>query len=139
MEYKYRMVNLEDYEKIMALWRETPGIGISSADNKENLALFLERNKGLCYICEFKDSIIGTILCGHDGRRGYIYHVCVHCDHRRQGIGEKLVKLSLENLKSCGIEKCHIYVFRDNELGKSFWEKTGWIKRDDLIMFSKGT
>ncbi|NLM97380.1 MAG: GNAT family N-acetyltransferase [Halanaerobiaceae bacterium] len=102
MEYSYREINLNDYENIIELWRETPGVGLSSADGKENLELFIERNKGFSYICEFRDKIVGTILCGHDGRRGYIYHLCVHGGHRRKGIVEKLVNLSLEGLKSCG-------------------------------------
>lgn len=139
MKYIYREINIKDYKNIISLWRETPGIGISSADSKDNISRFLERNKGLCFICEFNDNIVGTILCGHDGRRGYIYHMCVHDNHRRKGIGKKLVSLSLENMKSCGIEKCHIYVFGDNYLGISFWKKTGWKKRDDLFMFSKVT
>ena len=81
--------------------------------------------------------IVGTILAGHDGRRGYIHHTCVLPEYRGQGIGELLVKSSLIALKAEGIEKCHLFVFKDNELGRGFWSKLDWKKRDDLLIYSK--
>lgn len=139
MTYKYREMNIVNYDKFISLWEENPGIGVSDADSKENIKQFLTRNKGLSFVCLIDGSIIGTILCGHDGRRGYIYHIFVHEAHRRNGIAEKLATLSLEQLKIKGIDKCHIYAFSKNTEAMKFWEKIGWQKRDDLIMFSRMT
>ena len=97
----------------------------------------LIKNVGLNYVCEDEGKIIGTILCGEDGRRGYLYHLAVDKDYRRKGIGTKLVSLVFDNLKKKDIIKCHLFVYYENELGKTFWEKTGWYKRDELIIYSK--
>ena len=110
---------------------------MSDADKKENIEKFLTRNKGLSYICKIKDRIIGTILCGHDGRRGYVYHVTVAKEYRGKGIGKGLVEKSLERLKAEGIQKCHLFVFADNVTGNAFWASTGWSKREDIFVYSK--
>lgn len=134
-----RPMHQDDYNEIIELWRGTPGIGISSADSEENICSFLNRNSGLSFCYKEDDRIIGTILCGQDGRRGFLYHVMVSPEYRGRGIGSMLVDKSLRALKGCGIEKCHLFVFADNEPGNSFWNSTGWIKRDDLFLYSKNT
>lgn len=134
-----REMQIEDYNEIYAIWENTPGIGLSDADTHENIYRFLLRNKGLSYVCRYKDRIIGTILCGHDGRRGYIYHVAVAEKYRRRGIGRMLVDKSLQSLKEEGINKCHLFVFRDNEVGNAFWKATGWTEREDIFVYSKST
>ena len=91
----------------------------------------------MSYCCEEHDSIIGTILCGHDGRRGYIYHVTVALEYRGRGIGRLLVEKSLERLKVEGINKCHLFVFADNTIGNAFWTASGWTKREDIFVYSK--
>ncbi len=131
-------MKINDYDDVINLWKKSSGIGLSDADSRDNIAKFLTRNRDLCFVCQIDEKIIGTILCGHDGRRGYIYHTFVDENYRRKGIGEKLVSLTLGRLKLSGIDKCHIYVYNDNELGKKFWEKISWEKRD-LIMYSKYT
>ncbi|HOH38191.1 MAG TPA: GNAT family N-acetyltransferase, partial [Spirochaetota bacterium] len=83
-----------------------------------------------------EDKLIATVLCGTDGRRGYIYHIAVEKEYRRKNIASKLVSLSIEALKKNRIEKCHIFVFKNNEDGNTFWEKSGWKKRDDINVFS---
>jgi ribosomal protein S18 acetylase RimI-like enzyme len=93
-------------------------------------------NQGLSFGAFYKDKLIGTVLCGTDGRRGYIYHIAVEKEYRRKNIGSKLVSLSIEALKKKGIEKCHIFVFKNNENGNAFWEKAGWKKREDINVFS---
>jgi ribosomal protein S18 acetylase RimI-like enzyme len=135
--YVYREMRIQDYDTVYALWGNTSGMGLSVADEKENIKKFLNKNKGLCFVCEFDNTIVGTVLCGYDGRRGYIYHVTVVQEHRGKGIGTKMVELSLQGLKAEGIDKCHLFVFADNPIGNTFWKSTGWQKRDDVIVYSK--
>jgi ribosomal protein S18 acetylase RimI-like enzyme len=112
-------------------------MGLSNADSEANFQKFMLRNRALSFCLKEENRIIGTILCGHDGRRGYIYHVTVVPCCRGKGTGSRLVQKSLENLKEQGIDKCHLFVFTDNEPGRSFWETTGWTRRDDILVYSK--
>jgi ribosomal protein S18 acetylase RimI-like enzyme len=137
MEVLYRQATISDYDQMYNLWKNIEGIGLSDSDTKENIEKFLNKNQGLNYICEEEGKIIGTILCGEDGRRGYLYHLAVDKDYRRKGIGTKLVNLVFDNLKKKSIIKCHLFVFYENELGKTFWVKNGWSKRDELLIYSK--
>ncbi|PNR94754.1 GNAT family N-acetyltransferase [Petrotoga sp. 9PWA.NaAc.5.4] len=137
MEVLYRQATINDYDQMYNLWKNIEGMGLSDSDTKENIEKFLNKNQGLNYICEKEGKIIGTILCGEDGRRGYLYHLAVDKDYRRKGIGTKLVNLVFDNLKKKGIIKCHLFVYYENELGKTFWEKTGWHKRNELLIYSK--
>jgi ribosomal protein S18 acetylase RimI-like enzyme len=133
----FQEMQISDYDEIYELWRKTSGMGLSNADKKENIGKFLTRNKGLSYVCRHDNKIVGTILCGHDGRRGYIYHVTVAENYRGRGIGRKLVEISLERLKAEGINKCHLFVFADNACGNAFWSSIGWEKREDILVYSK--
>ncbi|MDY6895218.1 MAG: GNAT family N-acetyltransferase [Thermotogota bacterium] len=137
MAIKFREAKIEDYEQMYRLWQATEGMGLSESDTKENIERFLNKNSGLNYVCEDNGKIIGTILCGEDGRRGYLYHLAVDKKYRRNGIGENLVNLVLNSLKEKSIIKCHLFVYYENEIGKTFWEKTGWYKRDELLIYSK--
>lgn len=132
-----RVMHIDDYDEALNLWKNTSGMGISDADSREKILGFLKRNKGMsyCYISEGK--IVGTVLCGHDGRRGYIYHAAVADEYRGKGIGKALVSESFRKLKEEGIEKCHLFVYTDNEPGKLFWSATGWIKREDIYVYTK--
>ena len=130
-------MQISDYDEVYELWSKTSGVGLSDADKKENIEKFLIRNKGLSFVCRYKDKIIGTIMCGHDGRRGYIYHVAVAEEYRGRGIGRMLVERSLEKLKSEGINKCHLFVIADNTVGNAFWASIGWDKREDIFVYSK--
>lgn len=130
-------MRIDDYNDIYKLWNNTSGMGLSDADSYDNIDKFLIRNKGLSYICKHEDKIIGTILCGHDGRRGYIYHVTVAEEYRGRGIGRKLVEKSLEGLKFQGINKCHLFVFADNNIGNDFWTSLGWNRRKEIFVYSK--
>lgn len=132
-----RPLEVSDVEPCLELWRRTPGVGLSSADDAVSLSRFIERNAGLCWCSATDDRIVGTILCGSDGRRGYLYHVAVDEELRREGIGGLLVEAAIRSLRSAGIEKCHAMVFASNELGRSFWEQSGWGLRDDLVVFSR--
>ncbi len=137
MAIKFREAKIEDYEQMYRLWQATEGMGLSESDTKENIERFLNKNPGLNYVCEDDGKVIGTILCGEDGRRGYLYHLAVDKNYRRNGIGKELVNLVLNSLKEKGIIKCHLFVYYENEIGKTFWEKTGWYKRDELLIYSK--
>jgi ribosomal protein S18 acetylase RimI-like enzyme len=139
MDVSIQEIRLDDYSEIYELWRNTPGVGLSDADTYENIHRFLLRNKGLSFICRYGEKVIGTILCGHDGRRGYIYHVAVVEEYRCRGIGRMLVEKSLQKLKEEGVNKCHLFVFSDNEIGNAFWNSAGWIKREDIFVYSKTT
>jgi ribosomal protein S18 acetylase RimI-like enzyme len=130
-------MQIGDYDVIYELWRHTSGMGLSNADSKDSIERFFNRNQGLSYVCRDKDKIVGTILCGHDGRRGYIYHVTVANEYRGRGLGRRLVEASLNRLKAEGIDKCHLFVFADNELGNAFWTSAGWEKREDIFAYSK--
>lgn len=134
-----REMTIIDYEQMIDLWNGIEGLALSNADSKENIDMYLNRNKGLSYIYEQDSKIIGTILCGHDGRRGFIYHVAVNPDYRKQRIGNKLVQASLEKLSKEGIDKCHIFVIEDNVVGNDFWTSTGWEKRNGFFVYSKNT
>ena len=137
--YSIRSMEPGDYPEVFELWNNGEGIGLSQADSEENIAKFLERNPRLSFVAVHADKIVGTILCGHDGRRGYIYHLIVSAACRNRGIGRALVEASLRRLKEQGIDKCHLFVFDDNELGKRFWKKSGWTLREDIVIMSRHT
>lgn len=134
---KLEIMNIEDYNQIISLWEKTEVLGKSSADEKENLIFFLQRNPELNYVYKINNIIVGTILCGHDGRRGYIYHLTVDKNFRNQGIANLLINKSLSQLEELNINKCHLFVFKKNDSGINFWNKNGWEKRNDILMFSK--
>ncbi|NJL71757.1 MAG: GNAT family N-acetyltransferase [Candidatus Competibacteraceae bacterium] len=133
-----RPLGMDDYDAALAFWKSIPGMGLSSADSPEAIARFLVRNPTTCFACVDADGrLIGTALAGHDGRRGYLYHLAVAPDRRRNGFGSLLARACLDALRAEGIAKCHLFVFADNELGSSFWRVMGWKKRDDLAVYSK--
>ena len=128
-----RNLNISDYEKIHKLWTETQGMGMRSLDDsKEGIGKFLIRNPNTCFVAEDGKQIIGVILCGHDGRRGYIYHTAVAENHRQKGIGRKMVDRVIDALKKEGINKVALVVYENNSLGNSFWQELGFEKRNDL-------
>ena len=134
---KIREMAITDYEQMIELWNSIEGLQLSDADSRENIERYLERNKGLSYVCEHDDTIIGTILGGHDGRRGFLYHVAVSPEFRQHKIGNQLVEMSLERLRKEGITKCHIFVLEDNVVGGHFWTSIGWEKRQGFFVYSK--
>jgi N-acetylglutamate synthase len=137
MSYNIREMQPQDYQAAIHLWQILPGIGLSSADKEEALLAFLAKNPRTCFTAFDGDSLIGTILGGSDGRRGYLYHLAVHNDYQKQGLGRQLVQTCLQALKAEGIEKSHIFVLADNQDGMIFWHKEGWQKRDDILVMSK--
>ena len=128
-----REMKIEDYDNVFALWKTIKGFGIRSVDDsKEGIERFLKWNPGLCVVVEKDGKIVGAILCGSDGRRGCLYHVCVHKDYRRQGIGKTMVIWCMEKLKELQINKVSLIAFTQNDIGNAFWKEIGWTKREDL-------
>jgi ribosomal protein S18 acetylase RimI-like enzyme len=126
------------YNDVLELWRCCEGVGLDNkTDTKNKTAVYLARNRGLSYVALEKGDVIGAVLCGHDGRRGYLYHLAVAKEFRGWGIGHKLAEKALAKLRSLGIRKCHAFVFTDNAGGNKFWESIGWTKRNDLKVISK--
>lgn len=129
-----KLLTIEDYDNVYQLWTNTKGMGMRSLDDSlEGIEKLLKRNPTTNYIAQVENDIIGVILCGHDGRRGYIYHTAVDSDYRGKGIGKKLVNTVLEALKKEEINKVALVVFNSNDLGNAFWQSLGFHKRDDLI------
>ena len=137
MKLKISELTIESYERVFDLWNRCDGIGLGDSDTKENIALFLKRNPGMSCIAKMGDTLVGAVLAGHDGRRGYIYHLAVSANHRQQGIGRMLVAHCIGRLKTAGISKCHIFMFTDNAAGKKFWDAAGWSCRNDIGMLSR--
>ena len=105
----------QDYEEIAGLWWNTEGIGLDDdTDNREGIAAYLARNPGLSYVARQQGQIVGAVLCGHDGRRGYLHHLAVVLGHRHRGIGRALVEACLAKLGSIGIQKCNLFLFSGN-------------------------
>ena len=133
METKIRSMTIEDYPAVKALWQSIRGFGIRSIDDsKEGVGRFLARNPGISVVAQQDGEIVGAILCGHDGRRGCLYHVCVLKECRRQGIGKAMVVFCMEALKKEQINKVSLIAFTKNDVGNAFWKEIGWTKREDL-------
>lgn len=128
-----RIMTIEDYEGVYALWKKIKGFGIRSIDDsKEGVARFLKRNPTTSVVAEKDGRIVGSILCGHDGRRGCLYHVCVDEDYRRHGIGKRMVVFAMKALKEEKVNKVSLIAFTENDIGNAFWNTIGWTERLDL-------
>jgi ribosomal protein S18 acetylase RimI-like enzyme len=121
-----REFQIEDYDAAVALWDQVEGIEIAEGDSKEELARYLLRNPGLSRIAHLGDRLAGIVLCGHDGRRGLIYHLAIAPPFQRQGLARRLVAECLAGLRKFGITRALILVAQDNKRGRAFWQRTGW-------------
>lgn len=129
-----RIMTINDYEEVYELWLSCKGMGLNDLDDsKSGIEKFLKRNPETCFVSEMDNKIVGVIIVGNDGRRGYIYHTAVHPDYRHKGIASKLVNTAMSALKVIGINKVALVVFERNKNGNAFWEKVGFTVRDDLI------
>ena len=128
-----RVMTKEDYDGVRALWMKIKGFGIRSIDDsREGIERFLKRNPNTSVVAEEDGKIVGAILCGHDGRRGCFYHVCVDEAYRMRGIGKSMVVFAMEALKEEKINKVSLIAFTKNDIGNAFWKEIGWTKREDL-------
>ncbi|MDR1804484.1 MAG: GNAT family N-acetyltransferase [Treponema sp.] len=136
--YKIEKMNIENHEKIISLWKNTEGVGLSgNDDSKDAIKKFLDKNSDTCFIAKKDDEIIGTIMAGSDGRRGHIYHLMVKPEFRKNGIGRKLLEEAEKGLQKEGIKKAFLVVFKDNIIGNGFWEEIGYKTREDLYYRDK--
>lgn len=130
----FRLMQISDYDSIYNLWINTPGMGLNSVDDsKEGIEKFLKRNPSTCFIAEENEKIVGVIMAGNDGRRGYIYHIAVLPEFRGKHIAKTLVENAMAALEKEGITKVALVVFEKNKNGNGFWEKIGFTVRNDLI------
>ena len=126
-------MTIEDYDGIYKLWMKIRGFGLRSVDDSyEGIQRFLKRNPNTSVVAVEDDKVVGSILCGHDGRRGCFYHVCVDEDYRRRGIGRAMVVEAMEALRAENINKVSLIAFTKNDVGNAFWNTIGWVKREDL-------
>ena len=127
------VMTAEDYPEVKKLWMTIRGFAIRSMDDsREGVERFLRRNPTTSVVARVNGEVVGAVLCGHDGRRGCLYHVCVREDHRRQGIGKAMVIFCTEALKAEKINKGSLIAFTSNDAGNAFWKEIGWTRRFDL-------
>lgn len=130
---RIREMTVGDYENVYALWKTIKGFGIRSIDDsREGVERFVRRNPTTSIVAEENGEVIGAILCGHDGRRGCFYHVCVKEEHRKRGVGKKMVEAAMEALKKEKISKVNLIAFQTNQVGNRFWSSMGWGFREDV-------
>lgn len=128
-----RVMTQEDYDEVYQLWTSIKGFAIRSIDDsKEGVSIFLKRNPTTSVVAVEDEKVVGSILCGHDGRRGCCYHVCVAPDYRRRGIGKSMVAHAMEALYKENINKVSLIAFTKNDVGNAFWNQIGWTRREDL-------
>ena len=128
-----RVMTIDDYDAVYSLWTKIHGFGLRRIDDsREEVRRFLVKNPQTSVVAEESGKVVGSILCGTDGRTGYFYHVCVDERYRRQGIGSAMVSFSMNALKKEHINKAALIAFTENDIGNAFWNKIGWCGRTDL-------
>ena len=128
-----RVMTIDDYDGVYALWKKIKGFGIRSIDDsREGVERFLKRNPTTSVVAVEDGKVVGSILCGHDGRRGCLYHVCVDEAYRRHGIGKDMVVYAMKALQDEKINKVSLIAFTQNDIGNAFWKEIGWTRREDL-------
>ncbi len=131
-----RPMTIGDYDEVFAMWQITSRRALSKADERGQIERYLKRNEGMSQVAVTDGKIVGTVLAGHDGRRGFIHHMAVLPEYRRRHIGRKLAEKAIEKITADGIDKTHIFCYRTNEAGQKFWSDFGFEKRGDIYIFS---
>ncbi len=129
-------MTMADYDDVLSLLRATPGVAIREADSREATERYLTRNPELSFVARSATRLVGCIMCGHDGRRGYLQHLAVDPTHQRRGVGTALVGRCLMELRRLGIDKTHIDVFITNAPAHQYWTNRAWKRRDDIVRYS---
>jgi putative acetyltransferase len=137
MNWEIRPMTGEDFDAVLRLWQSTEGVGLNESDTRAGIESFLARNPGLSCVAIRGREIIGAVLCGHDGRRGYLHHLAVAREWRGRGIGRELVNRCVAQLRVLGILKCNVFVFADETEAGSFWEHVCWAPRGDLRVMQR--
>ncbi len=133
---RYRTLQIDDHKCLLELWQSCDGISLRDADSKQGIAKYLARNPGLSFVAEEEGRIQGSLMAGHDGKRGYIQHLAVASDRRNQGIAGHLLERCLAALLAEGIVKSHVHVANSNKIGRDFWSRRGWGHRAEIEMYS---
>ncbi|HEY4132434.1 MAG TPA: GNAT family N-acetyltransferase [Gemmatimonadaceae bacterium] len=133
-----RKFTSDDYDDVVDLWRRSSGVTLRDVDAREPLLAYIARNPGLSFVATAPDAgrIVGAVLCGTDGRRGYLQHLAVDADYQRQGIGRGLAERCVAELAKQGIMKCHLMVIAGNDRAREFWTRIGWAARSDIQLMS---
>jgi N-acetylglutamate synthase len=134
-----RAMRADDIPRAIELWLAIEGVGLNESDEPARLRDFLERNPELSLVATDGDQMVAAVLCGHDGRRGYLHHLAVAPTHRGRGLGTQLVDRCLALLREQRIVKCNIFLYADNEVGARFWRRKGWSHRQDLQVLQHAT
>lgn len=131
-------MNMSHYPSAFDLWHQLKEIEVTVGDTEQAINNFLSRNQGLSFVCidSINGSLVATILCGHDGRRGYLYHLAVKKEYRHRAIATKLIQLGLDRLKKEGIERCFTMIKESNGIAKKFWKNMGWKNGQELLLYS---
>jgi len=136
MNIVIREMKIDDYDSIRGVWESIPGLKLEEADSRTGIEKYLTLNPNLSYVAISEDKIIGTVLCGQDGRRGYLQHLCVVDKYRNRGVGSKLLDAAIEQFNVLGLHEIRIFVFKNNEVGNRYWARKGWIVRNDIYVRS---
>lgn len=133
---KIREMEITDYDEVIKLWQQTEGMGLRDADSKDSIESYLKRNPNLSFVAESANTIVGAVLVGTDGRRGYLQHLAVSSNFRGKNLGRQLVNQAIAALANVGVPKTHLFVFNENIKAQQFYEKLGWFPRDEVRMYS---
>ena len=136
MTMEIREFTDSDYDAVIPLWQQASGVVIRDVDSREPLTAYLQRNPGLSFVALERGTVVGAVLCGTDGRRGYLQHLAVALSHRQRGIGRELAGRCVDALAAQGIDKCHLMVLTDNHDAATFWARLGWADRSDVRLMS---
>lgn len=126
----------KDCENTLSFWRHSEGLGTGAVETTEMLSSFLKRNPGLSFKVTDRDEIVGTILCAHDGRRGYLHHLAIKSSYSDHSVGKTLIDRTLRGLDQLGIRRCHVFIATDNQGGQISWKSGNWKERDNLMIYS---
>jgi N-acetylglutamate synthase len=131
MNYSIREMTIGDYDEVYCLWEQTEGLNLEEGDSREGIDIYLRRNQGFCFVAYADGHIVGTVLCGHEGRRGILRHLAVKREYRGKGIARALINQCLSALAKDGIKKCNTFVLDENVEGLLFWEHMKWYVLED--------
>jgi len=135
----YQSFYKDDCQEVLDLWGNTPGIYLhkNGEDSFDGITAYLERNPGFSFVAKHNGKIIGAVMCGHDGRRGFIYHLAVDTQFREIGIGRTLLQMSLNQLQKSNIKKCVLFILKENTAGEAFYKSLQWYEEDIVKIFAK--
>lgn len=139
MNIKLSPMTVADLEAVLGLWVRTDGVGLNESDTPDRLLAFLDRNRDLSLVARDGPGLVGAVLCGHDGRRGYLHHLAVLPEYRGCGLGRQMVEACLGSLTVLGVLKCNVFLYADNNTGQQFWNHCGWKERCDLKVLQRAT